>query len=542
MNVLLLGLGGGGGNILRSLKAMFQRDLVVAQKTDAAYARRLRRAVATTFLDTNEFSLTDIPLEERLVIGAGTTRRLGSRHDPLVAREALQESQREVEALISRYAAVILIGTGGKGTGAGTIFPVAEMARAQKKLVIPIFVRPSFERHEVEKRRYDHALKIVERFDAAHIRLIEILNDRGYVDRNPLPQSVVWERMNLPIARGLRGLLYVLEDLSQVDPSDLSTLFAGAGRLRLGFSEIDPPAGQDPTEAQIDEAVKGCWEHPFDAFGLPPGTSLICIQGHWSNVADARIKGKLAVLASGAGADAPYNPLYARAIHAPKPWGITALFAEHTGTHPPLDIAWPFNDRVVVHSPSAYISEHPAEVAVSAQVPAPVTEPSSPEDEPAATTAASQTGFASLWEFALAVNREDAAALALAANGSDGGIQIDAAELRKLLGTVWFRSVFPRLSSSWRERLFEMLIQRMPVQDQIVRLGRQLVPLSKASYAQLNELMERPDLPDAVRPDVQILVAVGRLWGEEALQRYQFTGELPASSSRFGTLLQGLRG
>jgi hypothetical protein len=179
---------------------------------------------------------------------------------------------------------------------------------------------------------------------------------------------------------------------------------------------------------------------------------------------------------------------------------------------------------------------------LSAQVSVQVTEPSSPEHEPATTSAAPRTAFASLWEFALAVNREDASALALAANGSDGGIQIDAAELRKLLGTVWFRSVFPRLSTSWRERLFEMLIEQMPVQDQIVRLGRQLVPLSKASYAQLNELMERTDLPDAVRPDVQILLAVGRLWGEEALQRYQFTGELPASPSRLGTLLQGLRG
>jgi hypothetical protein len=195
-----------------------------------------------------------------------------------------------------------------------------------------------------------------------------------------------------------------------------------------------------------------------------------------------------------------------------------------------------------VHAPAAYISEHPAEVALTSQVSTPVTEPSSPEHEPATTGAESQTGFATLWEFALAINRDDASALALAANGSDGGIQIDAAELRKLLSTVWFRSVFPRLSSSWRERLFEMLIESMPVQDQIVRLGRQLVPLSKASYAQLNELMERTDLPDAVRPDVQILVAVGRLWGEEALQRYQFTGELPASPSRFGTLLQGLRG
>ena len=537
MNVLLLGLGGGGGNILRSLKTLFQRDLVVAHKTDAAYARRLRRAVTTMFLDTNEFSLSDIPPEERLLIGAATTRRLGSRHDPAVARAALQESASEVEALLSRYAAVILIGTGGKGTGAGTIFPVAQMARAQKKLVIPIFVRPSFERHEVEKRRYDHALSIVEQFDAAKIRLIEILNDRGYLDRSPLPQSVVWEQMNLPIARGLRGLLYVLEDLSQVDPSDLSALFAGAGRLRLGFSEIDPPAGQDPSEEQIDEAVRGCWEHPYDEFGRTAGTSLVCIQGHWSNVVDARIKGKLAVRASGGAADSPYNPLYARAIQTPRPWGVTVLFAEHTGTHPPLEIDWPFEDRVVALA-----------TAVPASAPLPETAPPAPISAPAIPTPAISTPpvdvpppFGSLWEFALAVNRGDAPALALASNGSDGGVPIDAAELRKLLGTVWFRSVFPRLSRSWRDRLFEVLIDGVSFQNQLLTLGRQFVPLSSASYAQLNDVIARTDLPDLVRSDVQVLIAVGRLWGEEALQRCRFTGEMPAPPTKFGMLMHGLR-
>ena len=56
---------------------------------------------------------------------------------------------------------------------------------------------------------------------SAKIRLIEILNDRGYAESDPQPQEVVWERMNLPIARGLRGLIFVLSDLSQVDPSDL---------------------------------------------------------------------------------------------------------------------------------------------------------------------------------------------------------------------------------------------------------------------------------------------------------------------------------
>src|SRR6185503_19105468 len=236
---------------------------------DGRFAERLRRAVTTRFLDTNEFSLAGVPKEERLVIGERTTGRLGARHNPGVAAQALEESATEVEALLSRHSAVIVIGTGGKGTGAGTMFPVVQMARAQRKLVIPIFVRPSFERHEVDKRRFDHSLSVVERFDSAKIRLIEILNDQGYADTDPQPQAVVWERMNLPIARGLRGLLYVLSDLSQVDPSDLSMLFAGEGRLRMGFAEVDPDPGIEPSDAQIDAAARACWDESYYAFRGP---------------------------------------------------------------------------------------------------------------------------------------------------------------------------------------------------------------------------------------------------------------------------------
>ena len=57
-----------------------------------------------------------------------------------------------------------------------------------------------------------------------------------------------------------------------------------------------------------------------------------------------------------------------------------------------------------------------------------------------------------------------------------------------------------------------------------------------------DEVIARTDLPELVRSDVQVLIAVGRLWGEEALQRCQFTGEMPASPSKFGMLPQGLRG
>lgn len=552
MNILILSSGGGGGNILRSLKTMFSRDLMVTQKSDPKYAERLRRAVTSRFLDTNEFSLFDVPKEERFLIGAATTRRLGSMHNPEVASAALEESRHDVEALVSRFSVIVLIATGGKGTGAGTMFPLAQMAREQKKLVIPIFVRPSFERHEVEKRRYDHALKVVDQFDAAGIRLVEILNDRGYVDADPQAQSAVWERMNRPLARGLRGLLYVLSDLSQVDPSDLSVLFAGHGRLRIGFSEIDPPVGQDPSDGQVQEAVRDCWDNSYYAFGDRVGTSLICVQGDWSNVVDARIKGRFSALAHHEASNAIYNPLYARAPHVPRPWGVTAILAEYTGNHPPLEIEWNVERRMpalVSVSPSASSSVAAAqstEVGPAPQIIPIILTPQSaiaePKPEGSATTDNTRP-FASFWEFALALNRSDPTAIALAVDGAECTMPLETADIRKLLSTFWVRSVFPRLSTHWRDRMLETLLQNVAIPDHAVRNGRQTVHLSELTHEELKRIVTGTILPDAIRRDLQLLVAVGTLWGEDVLRRFEFTpiSDNAEKPSRLGSLLEGLR-
>jgi len=541
VNVLLLSLGGGGGNVLRSLKTLFRRDLAVAQRTDAKYADRLRRSVTARFLDTNEFSLADVPKEERLLIGAATTRCLGSMHNPDLARQALEESRQEVESLLSRHSVVIVIGTGGKGTGAGTIFPIARMARQQKKIVIPIFVRPSFERHEVEKVRYDHALRIAEQFDEAGIRLMEILNDRGYTDAAPEPQAVVWERMNLPIARGLRGLLYVLWDLSQVDPSDLSVLFAGPGRLRVGFSELDPPVGQEPSDEAIQSAVRGCWDNPYCTFEQPEGTSLVCIQGDWSNVVDGKIKAQLAALALRHGSESPYNPLHARALYAPRPWGVTTLFAEYTGSHAPIEIDWSAERRVqiILSAPSDAVtgSEALDEVAVVRAEPTTTAPPPPAPPAPAVPSPA----FATFWEFALAVNRSDPEALKMAA-GDDGGVPMDGRMLKKLLGTFWFRSVFARLSAAWQARMLDALAEHVTIPDHPIANGRRVTHLREMTPEQHQHLLSDPGLPEPIRPDVQLLVTVAALWGADGLARLGFPAVAPAQdTSRLALLLQPFR-
>jgi cell division GTPase FtsZ len=551
MHILLLSAGGGGGNILRSVKAAFRRDLSVTQRGDARYAERLRRAVTTRFLDTNEFALSDLPKEERFLIGSRTTGRLGARHDPAVAFDALNESRNEVEALFSRYSIIVLIGTGGKGTGSGTMFPLAQIARQQRKLVIPIFVRPSFERHEVDKRHYDYAVKAIEQFDAAGIRLIEILNDRGYAEHDPQPQPTVWERMNLPIARGLRGLIYVLWDLSQVDPSDLSILFAGYGRLRVGFAEIDPPEGSEPDDGMVERAADRCGDNPYYAFHKPAGTSLICIQGDWSNLVDAKIKGRLAA-AMGAHATSPYSPLYVRAVGMPRPWGVTALFSEYTGTHRPLDVDWSLEKGVRTVSATA-IGAEPAAVAPVAREsvevdPAEVdeilefaAEPESPLDSrvpktlarggPTRRTKHTDTplvqarprAFTTFWEFAIAVNRSDPAALTLASDGAASDIPMDGNELRRLMGMMWFRTVvLGRLSAHWRQRVLDVLIDSAAVPDHAVKLGRQTMHLRELSFEQLQEVGAKTMVPDWIQADLDLLITVGRFWGPDAVKRFHF--------------------
>jgi cell division GTPase FtsZ len=537
VNILLLSAGGGGANILRSLKTLFERDVASIQQSDPAYAKRLRRAITTRFLDTNEFSLAQVPQEERVLVGATVTGGMGSRHSPDVAFKALDENRGDIERLMAKYAVIVLIGTGGKGTGAGTMLPLAQMARGLRKLVLPVFVRPSFERHEVDKRRYDHSLQVAAAFDAAGIRLIEILNDRAYSADDPQPQEVVWERMNLPIARGLRGLVYVLWDLSQVDPSDLSMLLAGPGRMRIGFAEIAPAGAGDPNDTEIAEAVHGCWQNAYCVFSRPVGTSLICIQGDWSNLADATIKGGFAALALADTRGRAYNPLYARAFHAPKPWGVTAVFTEYTGVHEPIGLDWTIDDATPANTREALsIPGQALALAIDKNEsppwrPSPALEQSTTGERSSTAQIRAERRAAAptetFWDLVKALTRSDAAALKIAAEGPRADLPVDEATVRKLLSTSWFRGVFPLLSDAWREQMLDVL-SAGEIPNHLLRHGRHDVRLSRLTHSQIRDISATTLVHGAAGADLQLLLAIGQLWGEAAIGRLRFGEVQPA--------------
>jgi hypothetical protein len=134
--------------------------------------------------------------------------------------------------------------------------------------------------------------------------------------------------------------------------------------------------------------------------------------------------------------------------------------------------------------------------------------------------------FTTFREFAVAVNHSDPAALALLGDGARSDIPVDTTELRRLLGTMWFRTVINRLTRDWRERLLHVLIESATLPDHVVKRGRQTIHLRELSYEELEEVGSTTSVPDSIRPDLDLLIAVGRFWGADAVKRFRFA-EVP---------------
>jgi hypothetical protein len=64
--------------------------------------------------------------------------------------------------------------------------------------------------------------------------------------------------------------------------------------------------------------------------------------------------------------------------------------------------------------------------------------------------------------------------------------------------------------------------------------------LSELTHAQLCDFAAKFSIPDTVKPDLDLMVTLGRLWGDGAVERLRFSDAAPKPSGLAG-LLHGLR-
>jgi hypothetical protein len=91
--------------------------------------------------------------------------------------------------------------------------------------------------------------------------------------------------------------------------------------------------------------------------------------------------------------------------------------------------------------------------------------------------------------------------------------------------------------------MLEVLVQNVAIPNYSLRQGRRTLHLSEATFEDLKQIVTETIFPDAIRSDLHLLIAVGTLWGEEALARFEFTqsSDDGLKPSRLGSLLGAFR-
>ncbi len=126
--IKLVGVGGAGSNAVDRLKM--------------ESLERLQLAV----INTDNQALSSSPVQDKVLIGMGSTRGLGAGGDPELGRQAAEDDREKIAKVVADCDLVFIIAGMGGGTGGGASPIVAEIAAEQGALVIAFVTLPfSFE-------------------------------------------------------------------------------------------------------------------------------------------------------------------------------------------------------------------------------------------------------------------------------------------------------------------------------------------------------------------------------------------------------------
>ncbi len=126
IKIKIIGIGGGGGNILTRM-----------------YKRKVE-GVEFIALNTDAQALHFTKADKKINIGVNLTRGLGAGMGPEIGKKAAEESLQEIEEALSGADLIFITCGLGGGTGSGAAPVVAEAARKTNALIIGVVTKPFF--------------------------------------------------------------------------------------------------------------------------------------------------------------------------------------------------------------------------------------------------------------------------------------------------------------------------------------------------------------------------------------------------------------
>ncbi len=216
--IKVIGLGGGGGNVLNSMIALQQIQGVdfVAVNTDA-------QALLTNQSPT------------KVQIGENLTKGLGSGGDPDVGLQAAEESAQKLQDVMADADMVFLTAGMGGGTGTGSISIAASIAKNLGALTVAVVTKPfAFEGTRRMVAAEEGLEKLKDKVDALIVipnqRLIEV------VEKNMTLQEA-FKLADSVLGQGVQGIsdLITMPGLINVDFADVKTIMSNAGSALMGI-------------------------------------------------------------------------------------------------------------------------------------------------------------------------------------------------------------------------------------------------------------------------------------------------------------------
>lgn len=241
--IRIIGIGGGGGNIVSEIAERVKKSTFVVANTDFAALRSVPKHV-TTFQ-----------------FGENLTHGLGTGMDPNIAEEAAMAAREEIKKLVEDQDLVVIVASLGGGTGSGAAPVFAQISKSLGNLTYGIFTLPFvFE----GSKKSDIAKASLEKLKPYLNAFTVLPNERVFeVVPKSTPFSKTLSFINSMLSDSLEGLIETIYDtgLINIDFADLRTVLAGNGKVAF-LNTVTFKKGEE-TNLDSFEKVFGSPLYPY---------------------------------------------------------------------------------------------------------------------------------------------------------------------------------------------------------------------------------------------------------------------------------------
>jgi cell division protein FtsZ len=219
--IKVVGVGGGGSNAVnRMVEAGIKGCEFIAVNTDAQ-------------------ALLMVEADQKIHVGAETTRGLGAGANPQKGYEAAMESRDELKDALKGADMIFVTAGEGGGTGTGAAPVIGEIAQELHALTVGVVTRPfSFEGRKRAEQAQEGINNLRDKCDTLIIipndRLLQVVEKRTSVmDAFRMADEV--------LRQGVQGItdLITIPGLVNLDFADVRTIMTDAGSALMGIGEAE---------------------------------------------------------------------------------------------------------------------------------------------------------------------------------------------------------------------------------------------------------------------------------------------------------------